>query len=112
MLSPAHLRTVGLLTSEVARPRPLTTAESSWVTRVLGGLGQSAQAACELRMGSTGPLLVCRAGAATVEVTPAGTGSVAVVARAGRGVVTHRFADDLDVVGFLLGLEVGQPASA
>ncbi|NYG54392.1 hypothetical protein BJ989_000696 [Nocardioides perillae] len=34
------------------------------------------------------------------------------MARAGRGVVTHRFADDLDVVGFLLGLEVGQPASA
>lgn len=112
MLNAAHRQTVSYLLSEVASPRALTTRESAWISRVLGGLAEEAQSACELRMSETGPLVVRRVAGSTVEAAPNGSGTVAILHRDGRGPITHRFADDLDAAAFLLGLDAATAPAA
>ena len=85
MLVDRHRLYVSLLLSEVARPRPLTTFESAWVSRVLGALPDADQHETELRMTDAGPVLL---GSGGFEVRLDGASTVVLL-----GGTVHRFRD-------------------
>jgi hypothetical protein len=93
MLVPDHVLEVGRLLSETARPRPLSTAESRWVTELLGGLPIELQYGLDLRMTDLGPLLLGRVADREIEVHTDGVTTVVL-----EGSVTFRFGETAGAV--------------
>ena len=100
-LQARHRAHLGLLLSEVAEPRTLTTYESWWASTLLAGLGHDAQEQVEVRMTQLGPELALDSDRGLVVLRPC-LGGTEVTVTTGGGETSTRQYDGLgDAATFL-----------